>query len=317
MEIKFSVIMPTYNRKHCIKDAIDSLFAQTYQNFELIVIDDGSTDRTDFYVSSLYNKEISKGIIKYIKFDKNKGVNAVRNIGLEKVKNEWVVFLDTDNKMLPNFLEIFRENIIQNIEYKIFYAKMQRRKSREIIGHEFDNQSIAIMNFIDMGVFVFNKEICKIIGNFDEDLTRLTDWDFILRCVKKYNPLFIDKVLLDYSDENNFERISNKENFDLNYKKVILNYFKNIPEGNFFKEYTRFYFEKQQKGLENEILNKELLEKEEKIQAKNKEIELINQEVCALLNSNSWKITKPVRFIKDKIIKIVKQNTKNSRDMAS
>ena len=308
--------MVTYNRKDCIKDAIDSLLTQTYKKFELVIIDDGSTDGTDSYIISLYNEEISKGIIKYIKFDKNKGINAVRNVGLKNVKNEWVVFLDTDNKMLPNFLETFRGSITQNIGYKIFYAKVQSRKSGEVVGHKFDNESLAIMNFIDIGVFVFNREVCKIIGNFDEDLTRLTDWDFILRCVKKYNPLFIDKILLDYYDGNDFERISNKENFDLNYKKVILNYFKNIPESNFMKEYTKFYFEKQQKELENEILNKKLSEKDAEILAKSKDIELMSQEIYALVNSNSWKITKPVRYIKDKIIKIIKQKIKNSNNTA-
>ena len=64
MNIFFSIIMPTFNRKNCIKNAIDSLFLQNYKNFELIIIDDGSNDKTEEYVKDLYLEYIKNGKIK-------------------------------------------------------------------------------------------------------------------------------------------------------------------------------------------------------------------------------------------------------------
>jgi len=210
MEISFSIIMPTYNRRNCIKNAIDSLNSQTYKNFELIIIDDGSTDETKEYIESLYKKDILCGKIRYIREEENRGVDATRNIGLKMAKNRWILFLDTDNKMCPHYLETFRKKISENQEYKIFYAKMKNREGGGEVGRSFDKELFKNLNFIETGVFVFCREVYEDLGGFDEKPDDPTDWSFVIRYTNKYAPCFIDEILLDYYDGDDFERVTGK-----------------------------------------------------------------------------------------------------------
>jgi len=113
----FSVIIPTYNRREFLKKAVDSVLSQTFKNFELIIVDDGSTDDTqsllDWYQESR---------IKYI-YQKNHGVAHARNRGLEKTRGEWVAFLDSDDWWLPRKLERADEYINRFPEFQIFHTK--------------------------------------------------------------------------------------------------------------------------------------------------------------------------------------------------
>ena len=92
-----SVIIPTYNRKKYVTKAIDSVLRQTYDDYEIIVIDDGSTDNTRESLEKYRNK------ILYI-YQQNSGVSAARNAGIRLAKGEWVAFLDSDDEWIPEYL---------------------------------------------------------------------------------------------------------------------------------------------------------------------------------------------------------------------
>lgn len=94
-----SVVIPTYNRARYLREAIESVLKQTYQNFEIIVVDDGSTDNTKEVVSSYGNR------INYI-FQENKERSAARNNGIIHAKGEYIALLDSDDMWLPNHLEV-------------------------------------------------------------------------------------------------------------------------------------------------------------------------------------------------------------------
>src|SRR5262249_26693584 len=89
-----SIIIPCYNQAHYLSDAIDSVRKQTYSHAEIIVVDDGSTDNTS-NVAALYKD------VKYIK-QRNQGLSAARNSGLQQSKGHVLVFLDADDRLLPN-----------------------------------------------------------------------------------------------------------------------------------------------------------------------------------------------------------------------
>ena len=96
----FSVIIPTYNHANYLKKALDSVLNQSFNNYEIIVIDDNSTDNTSAVVNSYKNKIIYKKIIN------NRIIGKSRNLGIEISKGEWLAFLDSDDEWLKDKLKI-------------------------------------------------------------------------------------------------------------------------------------------------------------------------------------------------------------------
>src|SRR5437763_12352369 len=107
--ILFSVIIPTYNRLQFLKEAIDSVLNQTYNNFELIIVDDGSTDGTSEFIINEYKKDARINF--YFKENEERG--AARNYGLNKAKGTYAVFFDSDDWMKPQYLEYLHNVIIK------------------------------------------------------------------------------------------------------------------------------------------------------------------------------------------------------------
>lgn len=101
-----SIIIPTFNRAWCINRAIDSCLAQSYQNFEIVITDDGSTDNTETKILEYKNEKI-----RYFKFLKNKGMYEAQRNSIENSNGEYIVFLDSDDELLVNCLETFVQNI--------------------------------------------------------------------------------------------------------------------------------------------------------------------------------------------------------------
>ena len=195
----FSVIMPTYNRAFCIERAIDSILGQTYGNFELVIADDASTDGTGDLLRRRYPGEIASGRIKYVLIEKG-GVSKARNVGLRVAGGEWIAYLDSDNEVVPTFLETFARAIAVHPDAQNLYAKLICRNSHRRVGGEFDLGRLLCSNYIDLGVYVHRRVLIDELGPFDENMTRLVDWELIARQCKKHSPVFVDKTLLVYDD---------------------------------------------------------------------------------------------------------------------
>ncbi len=115
----FSIIIPTYNRAHIIKRPIESVINQTYSDWELIIVDDGSTDDTKVIVDSYQDERI-----RYI-WQENQERNAARSKGISVALAEWICFIDSDDEYYPNHLATFFEAIQEFPEYKIFYTETE------------------------------------------------------------------------------------------------------------------------------------------------------------------------------------------------
>ena len=110
-----SVIVPVYNRSNVIARTISSVLAQTYQNFELIIIDDGSTDDLDKEISKFSDKRIL-----FLKLSKNKGVAAARNFGISNSNGQAIVFLDSDDELYPEYINKMTEKLFDFFPATLF-----------------------------------------------------------------------------------------------------------------------------------------------------------------------------------------------------
>jgi glycosyltransferase involved in cell wall biosynthesis len=186
-----SVIIPTYNRKNIVSKAIDSVLSQTYTNYEIIVVDDGSTDQTEEALQPYLYK------IKYI-YQENKGVSAARNTGIRNAKGEWIAFLDSDDQWLSGKLHM-QVRIINNskLETGCIICNMKFNPQIGKISNSFQSAcftpkppqgmcqnmtSILLTRFImfNQGAII-KKDILNRIGGFNEQLTILEDYDLALK----------------------------------------------------------------------------------------------------------------------------------------
>ncbi len=181
----FSVIIPVYNRASFIKEAIESVLKQTYKNFELIVVDDGSTDETPQIIANYPVKLIRQS---------NRGVSAARNAGIRMARGEIIALLDSDDIWEKNKLQIHHEFFKENSTYKIhqtdevwirngqFLNKKQKHLKKE--GDIFyDSLHLCL---ISPSAVAIKKELFEEVGYFNEDFEVCEDYELWLRITKKY-----------------------------------------------------------------------------------------------------------------------------------
>ena len=172
-----SVIITNYNYGQYIKEALDSVVAQTYKNIELIVIDDGSTDDSVEIIDQFKKDHPSAVVIK----QKNKGVVFARNKGLEKLKGDYLVFLDSDDKLPNNYIEVL-VNKAETEQADVVYTDLQRFDGEnEVIEYpEFSLDIIKNTNIAHASSLIRVKSIKS--HRFDEHLNKRSheDWDFML-----------------------------------------------------------------------------------------------------------------------------------------
>lgn len=136
---KISVIIPVYNREKTIKRAIDSVIGQLDENTELVIVNDGSTDKTEEIIKEQVEK-CGKDISYYKK--ENEGVASARNFGIEHSKGEYIIFVDSDDYVSPNLiktLNIYLDKGIDIIKYKATHVDSDGQAIRRIDGPVFDN----------------------------------------------------------------------------------------------------------------------------------------------------------------------------------
>jgi GT2 family glycosyltransferase len=194
---KVSVIIPTYNRYKFLSEAIESVLNQQYQDYELIVVDDGSTDDTA-QIAQKYNSKIS-----YI-YQENRGVSAARNRGLACSSGEYLCFLDSDDVWQPGKLKTQVEFMERHLEYQISYTDEvwirngvrvnQRRKHRKYGGWILPY--CLPLCIISPSSVMIKRGLFDVVGKFDESLPACEDYDLWLRIARDYPIGFIEQPLI-------------------------------------------------------------------------------------------------------------------------
>lgn len=222
--VMFSIIMPIWNRADIAPRAITSILGQTYPNYELILIDDGSDDDLEEAVSPYLSEKVIFYRIPH------SGISAARNFGLKHANGDYIAYLDSDNTWFPQFLSEMRGALNNGDESKkVAYCRYNLYKKIPIInkivlrgvkGKEFNFENLLWKNYIDLNTFVHARECIETVGFFDETLKRLVDWDFIIRITALYEPLFVPEILVNYYLNICDNSISGNERYTIAFKKV-------------------------------------------------------------------------------------------------
>lgn len=197
--------MPTYNRQSVISEALNSVLIQTHKKFELIIIDDGSTDNTE---EIIYKFAKNDSRLKYIKTT-HSGAASARNTGIRSAKGKYIAYLDTDNIWYKNYLEItlseFTDSVVlvysaQNLILRDKLDSTAKTIAYSIRREEYNPFRITASNYIDLNSGIHLKNIINNTGTWNETLQRMSDWDFIARIISHYpyNIKFLDQVLSEY-----------------------------------------------------------------------------------------------------------------------
>lgn len=244
-----SVIIPTYNMAHYICEAIESVLLQTYQDYEIIVVDDGSTDHTRETLKQYDNK------ITYI-YQENGGINSARRRGLNEAEGKYFTLIDADDKWLPDklweqveFMEVCPEldlvfsdfyNFNENGPFKqtfldsngIFRKILtspasERHPDWRLFDQNFLYEYLA-GNFILPSTLMARKEVCIKYKMWESDLMPRETYEFFLRSLHQLKTGFIDRALVQRRIHGANLTFSNPEEY---YKKTILVYSaaKNYP----------------------------------------------------------------------------------------
>lgn len=201
-----SIIMPTFNRSGVVGLAIDSVLNQNFFNWELIVVDDGSTDETSLIMSRYIDDER----ISYFK-ESRSGVSSARNAGLRQARGEYIAYLDSDNRWEPDYLHTML-SAMSYAQARVAYSgttNIKQNGDRDYRFVQFDLNRLREKNYIDLNVFMHRREIFESLGGFDPELYRMVDWDLILKYCTQYNPLALDFNGCAYSDGDDPQRITN------------------------------------------------------------------------------------------------------------
>lgn len=233
----FSVIIPLYNKQESIRNTIQSVLDQKIQDFEIIVIDDGSTD-----ASALNVIKIQDPRIRLIQ-QNNQGVSAARNRGIQEAKYEWIAFLDGDDLWKKNHLEEVVKMMSIYPNHKVLVTSFKYSDNRETFKHERANSVFEIEDYFKeaiseeimwTSIVIVHKECFLTAGFFSPKYNRGEDLDVWARLAKKFSIIKSEEVTAIYKID-----AENRTNLSKNLEKC---YYYNFPFTEAESEFEKKYY---------------------------------------------------------------------------
>ena len=231
---KVTVIIPTHNRANLLTRAVQSVLSQTFTNYEIIIIDDYSSDDTQEIVA-----EFDVPSIRSFRHDQSRGASAARNTGIAQARGEYIAFLDDDDEWLPMKLQEQVELIeASSPNVALVYGwldrindsnhRMKRGPRKHTHGDAFD-ALLSLTTIAPTSTLLVRSSAVRDIGGFDESLPRGNDADFISRISRRYEIVVLPKVIVKYHTDHGHSRISDNSPENLaNHVKYINTHLKNF-----------------------------------------------------------------------------------------
>ena len=246
----FSVIIPTYNRKEFIVQAIDSVQKQTNIDWEICIVDDGSTDNTFEEIKHLVDDKK----IRY-QYQSNAGQSVARNNAIKMSQGKYICFLDSDNMWLPDRLESAYQSITERPDVDIFYGdsitidingeEITRQKVKKYSGTI--TKELLKDNFVSMNAALAKKGCFDELGLFNEQDRLAEDYELWLRFSTKYSFLYVPHYMAKYRVMEDQLSTDKDKRFWAN-ERIIKNFKINYPNALTSSEWRRgfcfFYLRK-------------------------------------------------------------------------
>lgn len=259
----FSVIIPLYNKECFIENTLKSILYQTFTDFEIIIINDGSTDRSEEKVL-----EFKDSRIQYF-YKENGGVSSARNYGIEKAQSNYLSFIDADDYWHPHFLKEMHNNINTFQDIKVFTTAIEIEISKKVFVSAYSIEKTGeceIVNYFDASSKqsvisgssgVFHNSVFTKTGGFDLQLKSGEDIDMWIRIGLNYPILFSWKVLVRYVyDDKSLSRNYKTSLESIDFSKFAL-LEKSNPDLKKFLDLNRFSLAIKSKLLnDNDYFNK-------------------------------------------------------------
>lgn len=242
----YSIIIPLYNKENFIENTIQSVLQQTFQDFEIIIVDDGSQDKSAEKVKKYKDERI-----RYF-YKENGGASSARNLGIENATSKYITFIDADDYWYTEFLETIYENTIRFPDNKVFSAAIEIETSKKIFPAQYSilkTGDFELVNYfrasskqsvICTSCAAFHKSIFEEIGNFDITIKSGQDIDLWIRIGLVYPILFSWKILARYI----YDPESLSKNIKYGTKKLHFSKFKEQektnPDLKYFLDLNRF-----------------------------------------------------------------------------
>lgn len=240
MSLLFSIVIPTYNRAHLLPTTIDTVLKQSYGNFELIVVDDGSADNTAEVVKEIIAANPAK--ISYM-YQANSERSVARNNGLRKASGDYVLFFDSDDTLYPNHLQVAYDYILAHNRPEFLHLGYDIKNSKgEVISerpvhHDFPNKKLITGNFLSCnGVFVRRDIALTHLFNEDRRLSAMEDWELWLRLCAEYPLHYVNTITSSVFNHDDRSVIVIKKEALIGSAELIIRYVtNNVKVTQYFK----------------------------------------------------------------------------------
>lgn len=256
-----SIVMVNYNQEKYLKEAIDSVIAQTYDNWELIIVDDGSTDASVEIIKSYRDTRIRPVYLK-----ENKHICQATNLGFQYVKGEYVARLDSDDvwceKKLEKQIEFFQKypeaevcftkldlidesgNDVNETLSDLYNLYNTRQKDRKAWIRFF----FFLGNSLIQSTMVFKKRLLDVVGGFNLSYMQTHDFDFFVRLIKKTDFYFLEEPLIKYrrtaSQNSSLHPEKDRRLFN-EYMNIRFHFFEEFPRELFIETFQEYFVNKE------------------------------------------------------------------------